>query len=77
MWKNMHLRIDKMEYYANIRSQLKKLILLILISKMYSRIWCLRSEIKKNIKTKENEITEIRIMLPTQSVIQVILILKD
>lgn len=47
MWETMHLTIDKMEYYVNMVDQSKKLILLILVSKMYSRIWCLRFEIKE------------------------------
>lgn len=53
-----------MEYYANMFSKSKKLILLIVVSKMYLGM-VLRFEIlKNNVKTKENEITEIIIMLP-------------
>lgn len=42
----MHFRIVKMEYYANIFSKSKKLILLIVVRKMYStygfKIWDLK-----------------------------------
>lgn len=44
----MHPTTD-LEYYVNISGQSKKLVLLIAISEMSSRVWCLRFEIKERM----------------------------
>lgn len=72
----MHVSLDKMEFYGNIFSQFKVNVTNSGKQNILQDM-VLRFNIKNNVTTKENDITEIIIMLPIQSVTQVIMILKN